>query len=50
VLGLFSQEVWEKLFAEAGLSLQERDPDGTYDKYLLGGGDYPLRIFIGRKR
>jgi hypothetical protein len=23
--------------------------DGTYDKYLLGGGEYPLKIFIGRK-
>jgi len=49
VLGLFSQEVWEKVFAEAGLSLQETDIDGTYDKYLLGGGEYPLKIFIGMK-
>lgn len=49
VLGLFSQEVWEKAFAEAGLSLQQADLDGTYDKYLLGGGEYPLKIFIGRK-
>ncbi len=38
VLGLFSQEVWEKVFAEAGLSLQETDLDGTYDKHLLGSG------------
>jgi len=49
VLGLFPQEAWEKVFAEAGLSLQEADLDGTYDKYLLGGGEYPLKIFIGRK-
>jgi len=49
VLGLFLQEVWEKVFTEAGLSLQETDLDGTYDKYLLGGGEYPLKIFIGRK-
>ncbi len=49
VLGLFSQEAWEKVFAEAGLSLQETDLDGTYDPYLLGGGEYPLKIFIGRK-
>jgi len=49
VLGLFSKEAWEKVFAEAGVALQEIDLDGTYDKYLLGGGEYPLRIFIGRK-
>jgi hypothetical protein len=29
--------------------LQETDLDGTYDKYLLGGGEYALKIFIGRK-
>jgi SAM-dependent methyltransferase len=49
VLGLFSQKAWEEVFAEAGLSLQEKDLDGTYAKYLLGGGEYPLKIFIGRK-
>ncbi len=50
LLGLFSREAWEKVFAAAGLSLREADLDGTYDKYLLGGGEYPLKIFIGRKR
>lgn len=49
VLGLFSQEAWEKVLAEAGLTVRETDLDGTYDKYLLGGGEYPLKIFIGRK-
>lgn len=49
-LGLFSQEAWEKVFAEAGLSLQQTDLDGTYDKYLVGGGEYLLKVFIGRKR
>lgn len=49
VLGLFSQEAWEKVFAEAGLSVQMTDLDGTYDQYLLGGGEYPLKIYIGRK-
>lgn len=49
VLGLFSQEAWEKVFAEAGLSMQEAGINGTYNKYLLGGGEYPLKIFIGRK-
>ena len=49
VLGLFSQEAWETVFAEAGLSLREADLEGAYDKYLLGGGEYPLKIFIGKK-
>jgi SAM-dependent methyltransferase len=49
MLGLFSQAVWEKVFTEAGLSVQETDLDGTYDKYLLGDGAYSLKIFIGKK-
>ncbi len=49
VLGLFSQEAWENVFTDAGLTVQETDLDGTYDKYLLGGGEYPVKIFIGRK-
>jgi SAM-dependent methyltransferase len=49
VLGLFSQGAWEKVFSEAGISVQETDLDGAYDKYLLGGGEYPLKVFIGRK-
>lgn len=49
VLGLFSQEAWARVFTDAGLTMQETDLDGTYDKYLLGGGKYPLKIFIGRK-
>lgn len=48
-LGLFSQATWEKVFAEAGLSCQQEDLNGTYDKYLLGDGEYPLKIFIARK-
>jgi len=48
-LGLFAREVWEKVFAQAGLTLQESDLHGAYDKYLLAGGEYPLKIFLGRK-
>jgi ubiquinone/menaquinone biosynthesis C-methylase UbiE len=49
VLGLFPQEIWEKLLTKAGLSIQEKDLDGAYDKYLLNDGAYPLKVFIGRK-
>jgi SAM-dependent methyltransferase len=48
-LGLFSQEAWERALTEAGLSVQEADLRGTYDKCLLGGGEYPLKVFIGWK-
>lgn len=49
VLGLFSLETWETILEESGLSLQKTNLDGTYDRYLLGGGEYPLKVFIGRR-
>lgn len=49
VLGLFSQEAWDKVFAESGVSMQAIGLGHVYDKYLLGGGEYPLKIFIGSK-
>jgi ubiquinone/menaquinone biosynthesis C-methylase UbiE len=49
VLGLFSQATWEKIFSDAGLTMQKTDLNGIYDKYLLGNGRYPLTIFVGQK-
>lgn len=49
VLGLFTQQAWESVFADAGLSVQEAGLDGIYDKYLLGDGAYPMKVFIGSK-
>ena len=49
VLGLFSQATWEKLFNDAELTMQKTRLNGIYDQYLLGGGEYPLTIFVGRK-
>ena len=49
VLGLFSQATWEKLFNDAELTMQKTHLNGIYDRYLLGGGEYPLTIFVGRK-
>lgn len=49
VLGLFPRETWEQIFADAGLSLRKTDLHGAYDRYLLGGGEYPLYIFIGTR-
>lgn len=49
VLGLFPQAAWEQVFAEAGLSFQVSNLDGMYDPYLLAGGEYPMKVFIGKK-
>lgn len=49
VLGLFSQATWEKLFNDAELTMQKTRLDGIYDQVLLGEGEYPLTIFVGRK-
>lgn len=50
VLGLFSQTVWETVFKDAGLMVQNTVLDGVYDKHLLGEGRYPLTVFVGLKR
>lgn len=49
VLGLFSQAAWKQVFTDAGLTFEDTAINGTYDKYLLGSGEYPLKAFIGRK-
>jgi len=49
VLGLFPQEAWKKVFMDCGLALHQHTVDGVYDKYLIKGGEYPLRVFVGRK-
>jgi len=49
VLGLFPLETWEKVFDNAGLTMQRMTLDHIYDKYLMGEGEYPMNIFIGQK-
>lgn len=49
VLGLFPQAAWAQVFAEAGLSFEESNLDGMYDPYLLAEGEYPMKVFIGKK-
>ena len=49
LLGLFPRATWEAVFNDAGLSMQIENLDGIYDRYLLGDGEYPLTVFIGRK-
>ena len=49
VLGLFSQATWDKVFNNAGITVQKTNLDGIYDPYLLNDGEYPLTIFVGQK-
>lgn len=49
LLGLFSQATWEKVFKDANFSLQITSINGIYDRYILGDGNYPLTIFLGKK-
>lgn len=49
VLGLFPRRTWDEAFADAGFTMQATTLDGVYDDYLLGDGEYPLTVFVGRK-
>jgi ubiquinone/menaquinone biosynthesis C-methylase UbiE len=47
--GLFPKKTWDEVLDNAGFNMETRKLDGIYDEYLLGEGEYPLTIFIGRK-
>lgn len=49
VLGLFPRATWDQAFAEAGFVMKATTLDGVYDDYLLGEGQYPLTVFVGRR-
>jgi len=49
VAGLFSQATWDDILRNSGFIMEKRNLDDIYDKYLLGEGECPLTIFIGRK-
>ena len=45
-LGLFSQTEWLSLLKDAGLKVKQTSLDGIYDRFILGQGEYPMRVFI----
>ena len=47
--GLFPRKTWDVVLKDAGFNMETRSLDGIYDKYLLGEGEYPMTVFIGRK-
>ena len=48
-LGLFSQTEWLALLENAKLRVKQTRLDGIYDPFILGQGEYPMRVFIGVK-
>ncbi len=48
-LGLFSHKEWLSLLEEAGLTVKESRIEGVYDPFILGQGEYPMKVFIGVK-
>jgi SAM-dependent methyltransferase len=46
ILGLISLDVWMKLLETAGFSVTTASLDHTYDSYLSGEGEYPLKQFF----
>ncbi len=47
--GLFSAAAWAALLSGPGLEVQEFKLEDTYNRFLLGGGRYRLRLFAGRR-
>lgn len=46
-LGLFSYDTWMDIFRENHLEVSEINMGYLYDKYLLGEGQYRLKVFKG---
>ncbi|MFO8191742.1 MAG: class I SAM-dependent methyltransferase [Bacillota bacterium] len=49
ILGIFSLSEWLDIFRKINVDLKQIKLDDLYDPYVLGDGEYCLRMFIGRK-
>ncbi|MDY6827472.1 MAG: class I SAM-dependent methyltransferase [Bacillota bacterium] len=49
VLGLFDLAEWLDIFQKIRVDLRQIKLDDLYDSYILGDGEYCLRMFVGRK-
>ena len=47
-LGIFSEAKWLALFEQAGFSVQHFPLLGIYEPFILGEGEYPMRVYIAR--
>ena len=49
VLGLFSEQEWLAALQNAGLLVRQEKMDSVYDRFILGEGTYPMRIFVAAR-
>jgi hypothetical protein len=48
-LGLFTLATWITLLNDFGLKVRQMSIDHSYDRFILGEGQYPLMVFICSK-
>jgi hypothetical protein len=48
-IGLFKLSTWLGLFKEVGLEVKQMKLEHSYDRFLVGEGEYTLQIFICSK-
>ena len=48
-IGLFKLSTWLDLFKEIGLEVKQMKLEHSYDRYLVGEGEYTLQIFVCSK-
>jgi SAM-dependent methyltransferase len=48
-IGLFKMSTWLGLLKETGLEVEQIKLEHSYDRFLVGEGEYPLRMFVCRK-
>ena len=45
-LGIFKEMTWLSLLENVGLTINQMKMEHTYDRFILGEGEYPLSMFI----
>jgi len=45
-LGVFTRATWIALLTDAGLEIKQIKMDHSFDRFILGEGQYPLLVFI----
>jgi hypothetical protein len=49
IIGLFKLETWLDLLKEVGLEVKQMKMEHSYDRFILGEGEYSLLMFICSK-
>ena len=48
-IGLFNLSTWLDLLKEVGLEVKQMKLEHSYDRFILGEGEYPLLMFVCSK-